>query len=157
MPNINEPEFDDIRDVPGFNARRAKLGARAGATRLGLSCWEVDPGQAAYPYHAHITEEEIVIALEGDLDLRTADGWRRLEPGEVVCFPTGRAGAHQIVNRGDSPARFLAISTTGAAELVLLLDAGKLGAFDRGEEGVAAWFREEDAVGYLEGVDPPDA
>ena len=36
--------------------------------------------------------------LEGAPTLRAADGRRRLERGEVVSFPTGERGAHQIIN-----------------------------------------------------------
>src|SRR6476661_6085130 len=79
--NINQPEFNDVREHPGFRARRAKLELQGGAVKTGLSYWEVDPGEAAYPYHAHLTEEEIVVVLEGKPSLRTPSGWRELEPG----------------------------------------------------------------------------
>src|SRR3954447_20208467 len=94
--NINQPAFDDSRDEPGFRARRAKVGFQAGAQKIGLSYWEVDPGEAAYPYHVHLTEEELILVTEGRPSLRTPDGWRELEEGEVVSFPTGQTGAHQI-------------------------------------------------------------
>jgi uncharacterized cupin superfamily protein len=153
--NINQPEFNDIREHPGFRARRAKLGLQGGAAKTGLSYWEVDPGEAAYPYHAHLTEEEIVVVLSGRPSLRTPEGWRELEEGEVVIFPTGERGAHQIVNKSDETIRFLAFSNSGAPEIVLQLDAGKIGAFERPVEGggLSLWFRETDAVEYFEGLD----
>ena len=73
MANLNDPEFDEH---PGFRCRRARLGRQAGAERLGLSLWEIPPGQAAYPYHYHLGEEELVVVLSGQPSLRTADGWR---------------------------------------------------------------------------------
>jgi uncharacterized cupin superfamily protein len=39
------------------------------------------------------------VVLEGTPSLRTPDGWRELEQGEVVSFLRGEDGAHQIVNR----------------------------------------------------------
>ena len=33
MPNLNDPEFDDSRDHPGYRARRAKMGFQGGATK----------------------------------------------------------------------------------------------------------------------------
>lgn len=152
MPNINQPEFNDSRDHPGFRARRAKVGHQAGAVKTGLSYWEVDPGEAAYPYHAHLAEEEIVVVLDGRPSLRTTGGWRELEPGEVVVFPTGDDGAHQIVNKTDETIRFLAFSNSGAPEIVVQLDAGKYGVRDGGSQ-TTEWFRREDAVGYFEGLD----
>jgi uncharacterized cupin superfamily protein len=153
--NINQPEFNDVREHPGFRARRAKLGLQGGAVKTGLSYWEVDPGEAAYPYHAHLTEEEIIVVLSGTPSLRTPDGWRELQQGEVVIFPTGKSGAHQIVNKSDETIRFLAFSNSGAPEIVLQLDADKVGAFERPVDGggLSLWFRESDAVEYFEGLD----
>jgi uncharacterized cupin superfamily protein len=153
--NINQPEFNDVREQPGFRARRAKIGLQGGAVKTGLSYWEVDPGEAAYPYHAHLTEEEIIVVLSGRPSLRTPDGWRELQEGEVVIFPTGEQGAHQIVNKSEETIRFLAFSNSGAPEIVLQLDAGKVGAFERPVDGggLSLWFRQGDAVGYFEGLD----
>jgi uncharacterized cupin superfamily protein len=109
--NVHRPEFDDEREEPGFVAKRARLGRQAGAEQLGLSYWELGPGQAAYPYREHLTDEEILIVLEGQPSIRTPDGWRELGEGDVVSFLPGAAGAHQVVNRTDQPVRFLAAST----------------------------------------------
>ena len=159
MPNLNSPEFDDSRDQPGFTARRAKLGFQGGAVKTGLSYWEVDPGEAAYPYHAHLTEEEIIVVLTGRPSLRTPEGWRELEEGEVVVFPTGERGAHQMVNRTDTTVRFLAFSNSGDPEIVIQLDADKIGAFERPANGggLKLWFRRADAVPYFDGVERSDA
>jgi uncharacterized cupin superfamily protein len=155
VPNVNRPEFNDSREHAGFRARRAKVGHQAGAVKTGLSYWEVDPGEAAYPYHAHLAEEEITVVLEGRPSLRTPDGWRELEPGEVVVFPTGERGAHQIVNKSDGPVRFLSFSNSGAPEIVIQLDAGKYGVRDGGSQ-TTEWFRRDDAVEYFEGVERGD-
>ena len=47
MVNIERPNFDQPREQDGFRARRAGISRQAGAERLGLSLWEVEPGQAA--------------------------------------------------------------------------------------------------------------
>jgi uncharacterized cupin superfamily protein len=152
--NINQPDFNDVREHPGFRARRAKMGLQGGAVKTGLSYWEVDPGEAAYPYHVHLTEEEIIVVLSGRPSLRTPDGWRDLVEGEVVVFPTGERGAHQIVNKTDETIRFVAFSNSGAPEIVLQVDADKVGAFERPVDGggLSMWFRASDAVGYFEGL-----
>jgi len=74
MPNIFEPEFDEVRDADGFRAKRARIGYQLGTTRIGLSLLEVPPGQAAYPYHFHLAEEEALIALSGRPRHRTEEG-----------------------------------------------------------------------------------
>ncbi|HEX4564513.1 MAG TPA: cupin domain-containing protein [Solirubrobacteraceae bacterium] len=157
MPNINEPEFDEPREHDGFRALRARLGRQAGSERLGLSLWEIAPGEAAYPYHFHFTEEELVIVLEGTPSLRTPDGWRELAQGEVIAFLRGEAGGHQLVNRSAARVRFLALSSSGEPDVVSYPDSGKLGAFERlpAGGGLRAMFRIEDAVDYYDGERPP--
>jgi uncharacterized cupin superfamily protein len=160
MVNINRPQFDDHREWDGFTARRAKVGKQAGAERLGASLWEVGPGEAAYPYHMHLGEEELLIVFEGRPSIRTPDGWRDHEPGDVISFPVGEEGAHQLVNRTGEMVRFLAISTSGAPEIVIQLDSGKVGAFDRRpgrEPATAHWFHPDDARDYVDGVPKPEA
>lgn len=159
MPNLNDLEFDDVRQGEGFECRRARLGLQTGVERVGASLWELPAGQAPYPYHFHLTEDEIVIVLEGSLSLRTPDGWRELEEGEVVGFPVGEAGAHQVVNRGETTVRFLAVSNSGLPEAVVQPDAGKIGIFERapGGGGIREWYRRGDAVPYLEDVPPPES
>jgi uncharacterized cupin superfamily protein len=157
MPNINDPIFDEPREHPGFRCVRARVSRQAGSERLGLSLWEVPPGEAAYPYHHHLGEEELVIVLEGQPSLRTPDGWRELAEGEVVAFLRGEHGAHQLVNRTEQTVRFLACSTSGDPDIVIYPDSGKVRAFERLPDGggLRAMFRADDSVDYHEGEQPP--
>jgi uncharacterized cupin superfamily protein len=158
VPNIEEPRFDEPREHPGFRAMRARLGRQAGSERLGVSLWELPPGEAAYPYHYHLAEEEILIVLEGEPSLRTAEGWRELRRGELVSFLRGEHGGHQILNRTGETVRFLAISTSGEPDVVMYPDSGKLGAFERLPDGsgLRAMFRMAEAVDYHDGERPPE-
>ncbi|MGO9487417.1 MAG: cupin domain-containing protein [Solirubrobacteraceae bacterium] len=157
MPNINEPVFDEPREHEGFMARRARLSRQAGAERLGVSLWELAAGQAAYPYHFHYTEEELLLVLEGWPSLRTPAGWRELAPGELVSFRRGEQGAHQVLNRSAESVRFLSFSSSGDPDVVMYPDSGKLGAFERlpGGGGLGALFRLAEAVDYYDGERPP--
>ena len=159
MPNLNRPDFDEVRDRPGFRALRARLGRQAGSERLGLSLWELAPGEAAYPYHLHLTEEEMLIVLSGRPSLRDPAGWRELEEGEVVSLAPGEEGAHQVANRTGESVRFLSVSTSGEPDIVIYPDSGKLGANERRPDGggLTAMFRLDDAVDYYDGEQPPGA
>jgi uncharacterized cupin superfamily protein len=150
-PSIASPEFDETREHPGFECRRARLGRQAGSEKLGLSLWELPPGQAAYPFHFHLAEEEIVTVLEGRPSLRTPAGWREMEEGEVACFRVGEGGAHQIVNRGEENVRFLAFSNQ-APDIVVRPDSGSVSLFERRPEGggLSAHFKLEDSAGYFD-------
>lgn len=158
MPNINDPSFDEPRERPGFQCVRARLGRQAGSERLGLSLWEVPPGEAAYPYHHHLGEEELILVLEGSPSLRTPEGWRELREGEVVAFLRGEGGGHQLVNWTQETVRFLAFSTNGEPDIVIRPDSRTLGAYERLPDGggLRAVFRLTDAVDYHEGEQPPD-
>ena len=157
MPNLNDPQFDEERDQEGFRARRARIGHQLGTERLGISQWELPPGEAAYPYHLHLTEEELLIVLDGAPSLRTPDGWRELAEGDVVSFPRGEVGAHQVANRTDATVSFIAISTHGEPDVVLYPDSGKVGVGERRPRGggLRKWFRLDDSVDYYDGERPP--
>ena len=151
-PSIANPVFDEPREHPGFRCSRARLGRQAGSEKTGLSLWEVPPGEAAYPYHWHVAEEETIVVVSGRPTVRTPDGTRTLEQGEVVCFPVGEPGAHQIVNDTDEPVRFLSFSNQ-QPDIVVYPDSGKIAAFERKADGsgVRAMFRTKDAVDYYAG------
>jgi uncharacterized cupin superfamily protein len=153
--NVERPDFDEPREREGFRARRARLGRQLGTRRLGASLWEVAPGQAAYPYHFHLVEEELVLVLDGAPELRTPAGTRTLAPGELVSFPVGEQGAHQLVNRTGEPVRFLSFSTHGEPDIALYPDSGKLGAGERRPGAARHFFRIADAVDYYDGESPP--
>jgi uncharacterized cupin superfamily protein len=155
--NIFEPDFDEPRREPGFECLRARVGRQAGSERLGMSLWELPPGQAAYPYHFHLGEEELLVVLEGRPSLRTPEGGRELDEGEVVSFDTGEHGGHQLVNRTGARVRFLAISTQDGPDLVVYPDSDKVGAFERRPEGGGLYelYRRSESVDYWEGESPP--
>ena len=158
MTNIYEPEFDEPREtLEGFHAQRARMGHQLGTERVGLSLWEVGPGQIAYPYHFHLAEEEVLVVLEGRPLLRSPQGWRRVQRGEVVRFPTGEDGAHQLVNDTDETLRFLSVSTHGQPDVVIYPDEGKLCAAERTPDGsgLKTYFRMADNVPYDEGIEAP--
>jgi uncharacterized cupin superfamily protein len=159
MPNVFEPDFDADQERPGFTYRRARLGWQAGAERLGASLYEIPPGQATFPYHAHMANEELLVVLDGEPSLRTPSGWRELAEGEVVCFKVGEEGAHQIANRSESPARVLVVSTMIAPEVNVYPDSGKLMAATRAPgakgDGFQEAYRRDEATDYWEGEEPP--
>jgi len=159
MANLFDPDFEESSDQDGFTYRRAKLGAQAGAERLGASLFALSPGEAAFPLHYHLGNEEMLVVISGTPSLRTPDNERELKAGEVVSFPRGEAGAHQIVNRSNEEARVLLLSEMNAPEIVVRPESGKLSAFGRPPggrgEGMHKVFRQSDEVSFWEGEDPP--
>lgn len=125
MANVFEPDWRD-RDDPGLIGRTARVGAQAGAERLGATVYEIAPGSAGSPLHAHHANEEMIIVLHGSPLLRTEQNHRRLQEGEVVACLPGRRGAHQLINDSDEPVRVLVVSTMVYPEVVEMLDSDKI-------------------------------
>jgi uncharacterized cupin superfamily protein len=153
LPNIYDANFEDRDGPPGLRSRRARIGYELGAESIGTSLWELPPGEAAYPYHFHFSDEELIVVLSGRPSLRTPEGVRELERGEVVRFARGEQGAHQILNPTGEPVTFLALSSNGSPDIVVYPDSGKLGAAERRPDGsgLRAFFRLGDEVDYWDG------
>ncbi len=126
--NLNADEWDRAEERPGWRSKDAWVGRRIGAELLGGSMYELEPGNRLWPYHTHHANEEWLIVLRGAPTLRTHVGEQVLREGDVVCFPRGKNGAHQVVNRTDAPIRVLMLSTMIMPEIVEYLDTGKVGA-----------------------------
>ena len=150
MANIQRPEFEPGERPEGFRSRRARIGYELGTELIGASLWELPAGEAAYPYHFHYSDEELVIVLSGRPSLRTAEGIRELEEGEAVSFPVGEDGAHQILNRGQETATFLAVSSSGRPDVVVYPDSDKVGIWT-GDKETDVLVRRSSRVGYYDG------
>ena len=119
MVNLNEPTWDaEVTDEGGSILRAVRLGAHAGANRLAANLYELEPGAKVSPLHFHHANEEMLLAVSGEPTLRRGqDDERPLTPGEVVAFPVGPEGTHQIVNRSKAAARVLIFATSALPEV----------------------------------------
>jgi uncharacterized cupin superfamily protein len=148
--NLNGNEWDGTRDREGWRIKAALVGRHIGAELLGATMSEVEPGNKMWPYHTHHANEEWVIVLAGEPTLRTPDGERVLKEGDIVCFPRGNDGAHQIINRTDIRIRVLMLSSTIDPDTIEYLDTGKLLAKDAAGEDIV-FARPGPAADFWEG------
>ena len=126
MPNIHDPRLEEAEGL-----LRDRLAEAAGAEHIGLSLYELRPGDEMV-FHYHVQREELLIVLSGAVSLRTAAGWEELREGEVVAFPRGERGAHGYANRGDGLARVLVASEQNAPNVSVYPDTNRVGVFDAG-------------------------
>jgi uncharacterized cupin superfamily protein len=125
--NIADPEFRHFPDFPdGFRPGIARLGRVVGATKTGISVYELPPGQAIGPYHYENPEDEWLLVLEGRPTLRHPGGEDELEPWDVVFFPPGPDGAHMVRNDTDSTARVLMFSNVSKVAATVYPDSDKI-------------------------------
>lgn len=127
LANLYDVELQpDEDDAPGYAVDYARVAPLVGGARIGMSVYGLAPGQSICPYHYEATDEEWLICLAGSPTLRVPDGERVLEPGDVVCFPAGEAGAHKVT-AGDRPARVSIFSTKSEVGVAVYPDSRKLG------------------------------
>ena len=143
MPNVYSSELQETEDY-----RFARLGEAANGEQLGMSLYELAPGQGMV-FHYHVQREELMIVLSGQLSLRTGDGWASLPEGEVVGFRRGERGAHGLENRTQAPVRLVMVSEMNAPNISVYPDADQVGIFDAAkpsERRFGALFNVGDAV-----------
>jgi uncharacterized cupin superfamily protein len=105
--NLLACEVDAHDDGPaGHRFRATSVSSRLKASLTGLGIYELEPGEATWPYHFELVEEEWLIVIVGEVTVRTPDGERALRAGDAVCFPAGAAGGHAVRNTGAATARF---------------------------------------------------
>jgi uncharacterized cupin superfamily protein len=129
-----ELDLDPEGDEPaGYDeGRAARVGAKIGATQIGMTLYELPPGQAVCPYHFEWTDEEWLIVLDGEPTLRTPAGERTLQAGDTVCFPAGPDGAHQVRNGGEGTVRVALLSTKNPFGIAEYPDSDKVGVWAGG-------------------------
>ena len=155
--SLSQPDLaSDPTDPEGFRALMDRVGPRLGAERTGASLYELPPGQAVCPYHYEHAEEEWALVIEGRPSVRTPEGTEQLEPLDLVFFPIGPEGAHQIRNDGDAPARVLMWSTVVHPAVTVYPDSDKIGVYTRGKVDDVIVERSS-GVGYYTGEGAPPA
>jgi uncharacterized cupin superfamily protein len=149
--SISDPTFTyDHADPEGFRSGRFRLGPQVGAQETGATVYELPPGQAVCPYHYEYGEEEWVLVMEGRPSVRTPEGTEQVEPFEVVFFPKGPAGAHQIRNDSDRAVRILMWSTVVYPTATAYPDSDKVGVWT-GDDAEDVMVMRSSKVDYFHG------
>ena len=151
--NLDDVEFDDIEDNGYYTSKRALFSRSIGARKLGYNLTELPPGKAQCPFHSHRQEEEMFLVLEGQGELRFGDQRFKIRKHDVIACPTGDATvAHQIINSGTAPLRYLALSNLSDTEICEYPDSNKVGVFEAASEtpGLRKMFRGEASVDYYD-------
>jgi uncharacterized cupin superfamily protein len=156
--NTNEVDWMELAHGERIAFRRKLLGQAAGAEKLGCSLFEVAPGKRAWPFHYHFANEEALYILAGCGTLRLGAEEFTVGVGHFVSFRSGPETAHQLINTGSEPLRYLCFSTMHGPEVCGYPDSGKLGIIagraPGGSGRVSAMrkcFREASEVDYYEG------
>lgn len=154
---VNIDEVEPSTDSKGrFGCTYRRLGSAARGHELGCTWYEVPPERTAFPFHYHCIEEESIYVLEGQGTLRLGDQRVDVRAGDYIALPIGPDSAHQLINSGDAPLRYLCFSTNRTAEVCGYPDSGKIGAYASsrdGERWVRHLSRADSALEYYDGED----
>jgi uncharacterized cupin superfamily protein len=145
--NLYELATEALAGRPaGYEISCARVGALIGASALGLSVYDVPPGQSTFPYHYELGREEWLLVLSGRPTLRDPDGEEELAPGDLVVFREGEEGAHKVTNDTNEVIRIAMISNKDEPSVAFYPDSGKVGVWPAGK-----LFRLADEVDYFAG------
>jgi len=159
--NLTEVATDTDEKGSRFGYACKELGMATAGRELGCSWYEVAPGRTAFPYHYHCAEEEAIFILEGEGTLRLGSDRIAVAAGDYIALPTGPELAHQLLNTGAGPLRYLCLSTVHRVEIVGYPDSNKIGtsAYAPGTDAAPAkrWVRQRFRAGasldYYDGED----
>jgi uncharacterized cupin superfamily protein len=123
--NLNDLSLEREKAGARFEASTAILGVPLGLFGLGATLHEVPPGKTASPFHRHHTSDEMFLVLAGTGIYRYGEA--RLPIKAWDCLAAPAAGeAHQIINTGDVPLRYLGFSNNTNADVVEYPDSGRI-------------------------------
>lgn len=156
--NLADVPLRENKHGEGFEARIGSFGRMIGSTGIGVMLHVVPPGKKAFPFHAHHQTQELFVVLEGEGTYRFGKDTYPVKAGDVLAAPTGGAEvAHQLVNTGSVPLRYLGISANSAGgDVVEYPDSGKFAVSSRydwatGKSGLRFIGRKEATLDYWEG------
>ncbi len=123
----------------GIGSNSANISKAMRLTQLGASYFEVAPGEAAFPLHAHYQEDEIIIILSGTGTYRFGDQSHAVKAGDALSAPAGRAElAHQLTNAGTESLKYICVSTLPEINVVELPELGVVRIHSRAPDGPAS-------------------
>ena len=156
MPNktiisrMNELAPQEIASDEDFHFFRHKFIKGEDGYKSNIAFLRLPPKKAAFPLHYHEYSEETFYIIAGSGRLNLADGETRIvSSGDIVFFPTGEAGAHQIVNGSETEDLvYIDFDTYVPLDITYYPGKDKIGIFGEHYTGV---LKKSATVGLFEG------
>ena len=121
---------------------RLDIADALGSAESAMYLYDVEPGDS-FPYHYEYVEEWLLV-VGGTVIVRTPDGDRELQRGDLVRYPAGPDGAHQVTNRGETVARVLFFSKASVPAVSVYPDSDTIGVWPDGD--TEYYFKRDTAV-----------
>jgi uncharacterized cupin superfamily protein len=125
--NLDEIEPEKFDDVGGkYRGAAYEAGLPIGARRLGYQFVSLEPGARFCPMHSHALEEEMFLVWEGTPTIRTSRGEFECRRGDVIAFPVGDIGSHQLINASNAPCTVFLLGNAEPHEVAHYPDSNKV-------------------------------
>lgn len=152
-----EIRHSTLEDIPathrceheGYEYFRRKFVPFGAANNTVVSVYEIPPLKSAYPYHYHHNNEETFYILSGKGVLKTPEGERTVEAGDLLFFPTGAKGAHKLTNPSEIESLvYIDFDAVHDVDIAVYPDSDKIGIWGMGINQV---FPRSASIDYYEG------
>ncbi|MGA9851595.1 MAG: cupin domain-containing protein [Gammaproteobacteria bacterium] len=110
-PTRHGTGYPEPYDQPCRDRKRWRLGNAAGLTQFGVNLLRLSAGGWSSQRHWHVTEDEFVYVLEGEVVLVTDNGEEILRAGDCAGFKAGDSDGHHLQNRSKKEAVILEIGS----------------------------------------------
>lgn len=103
LTRMSSLEHQEVASGEGFHFFRHKFVKGEDGYKSNIAFLRVPPNKAAFPLHYHEYSEETFYIISGTGRLTLKGGEQRMiAAGDIVFFPAGEEGAHQMVNASDT-------------------------------------------------------
>lgn len=151
MSIIIKPKNTELKEkYPPIDEYRWKasddLGKSLNLKDFSCNIRSLEKGKFSYPYHFHHNVEELFVIISGKGELRTPQGIKDIDSGDIALFEKGETGAHQLFNPNTEALVYLDLRTLNNFDACEYPDTGKVNILPQKEI-----FYKGDKVDYFEG------
>ena len=111
LPVITGTLYPTPFDEPCRTRQRTRLADVAGLTQYGVNLVRLPPGAWSSQRHWHLTQDEFVYVVSGEVTLVTDAGAETLRAGDCAGFKAGDRDGHHFQNRSNTDVTFLEMGT----------------------------------------------
>jgi uncharacterized cupin superfamily protein len=122
MPKFDLAQVPPVSSTgyPGEFARAVagrlsqRLTGPLGLSDFGVQIITLQPGAWSSQRHWHEAEDEFLMMLEGEAMLVEDEGEMPIRAGECAMFLKAVPNGHHLINRGQTPVKFLVVGAKGS-------------------------------------------
>ena len=150
ISRMSDLDHQEVASGEDFHFFRHKFIKGEDGYKSNIAFLRLPPKKAAFPLHYHEYSEETFYIIAGTGHLNLANGETRLvSAGDIAFFPTGEAGAHQIVNDSETEDLvYIDFDTYVPLDITYYPGKDKIGIFGETYTGV---LKKSATVGLFEG------